>query len=369
MPIGPDNDTLVKFLDLDGDPNEGHENEVGTPATPKVTASNAPPQGDLEPEVEVDMTDAPAADAETPVVDVLVTEEPATAETAPVEEEAKAEEKLATEDKLTPWQRTAQLKRELAEEKRLREEATARQVASEQRLQQIETYLQQQAAAVQRPAQQNGNTPQEPAKVPEFEENPLGNLATRQTMTEQIIGQFNQRQQQLEAQNIRQQFESRINLEEAGYAQSTNPDYYNARNYLIESAWKEGRAAGMNDQQIRDTIEAYRVQFARTAWTQNKPIAEVVEQVAQSRGYRPETERVAITDAATTPAVTAKEKVQHASRREEQAKSSLAQAARTTGRPPTKITREMILNATESEMDAWDAASPGWLDAHIKSAP
>jgi hypothetical protein len=369
--IGPDNDTLVQFLDMDGDPNEGHQDDEQPPEKPKVKVSGKPPEGDLEPEVEIDLTETPAKDAEAPVEEPPPAAAADSVEAGATEPDAD-ETSRKGEEKPTPWQRAAQLNRELAEEKRLREEATNRLAASEQRLQQIEAYLQQQAQlAQQRVAQQqtelNGKAPAEPAKMPEFEENPLGNLAQRQSLTEQIIQQFNERQQRLEAQSVRQQFESRINQEEAAYVQRANPDYYNARNWLIESAWREGRAAGMNDQQINDTIEAYRIQFARAAWTQNKPIAEIVEQVALSRGYRPKEAEPALEVQKTNPEA-AKAKVQQAAQRERQASASLATAARTTGRPQTKITREMILQMTESEMDALDRERPGWMDEYMRES-
>src|SRR5262245_35205061 len=142
--ITPENEALVKFMDMDGDPNEGHHDELA----PEDDAPVAKPtgklaEGDLEPETMVDLTgDAgPKDPEETP--EAPAPEQPAgepEPEPEPAPEQAAAEPEDVGQDgkKITPWQRANQAKREAAEARRLlEEEKTARQ-AAEQRLLQAE---------------------------------------------------------------------------------------------------------------------------------------------------------------------------------------------------------------------------------------
>src|SRR5258708_7361893 len=279
-----------------------------------------------------DVTKTPEEEtpAETPKEEPAPAEEEKPEEKEPEEEQPEQAAAAEPEKKKTPWQRNNELKRELAEQKRLNEEAAQRAQAAErtvqeqqQRLQAIETYLQQQAAAAQQ-AQRAAQPQEKPPEIPPYEENPLENLRGNLSLTQKIILEANQRQQQLEQQSIVQQFEGRIDREEVVYAQK-NPHYYEARDFLIDMAQKEFRAAKMNDQQIADTMKAYSVQFARGAWTEGKPIAEIVEQVALARGYRPANgaaeEKPQPQDS--------REKVRNAVAREQQAGASLAQVSRT----------------------------------------
>ena len=369
--IGPDNDTLVGFLDLDGDPNEGHEDENVTPQF--NTQAPQPPAAEGEgPETVVDMTDATKApEGELPAEEVPQEAAPAEEEKAeeqePEEEPQPEQQAAPTEKKKTPWQRTNELKRELAETRRIAEEAEQKRQAAEQLVQQqqqrlaaIEAHLQRQEA--ERQAAIKAAQPEEKQpEIPPYEENPLENLRGQLSVTQQIIKEANERQARLEQQSVVQQFEGRIANEEAMYAQK-NPHYYEARDYLIDQAQKEFKAAGMTEQQIADTLQAYRVQFARTAWTSGKPIAEIVEEVARTRGYRPQQQEAE--QVPTKP--TAKEKVRDTIAREQQASASLARVSQTNGRPSVKITREDLLRMTDADMDRLDRENPGWMERYMQ---
>ena len=110
--IGPDNDTLVSFLDMDGDPNEGHNEEETTPQL-DTKAANPPAAEGEGPETVVDMTDAATSDADgdpptenQPPAEEEQQDEPPAEEQEAEEEQPQAAAEPAAEKKKTPWQRT-----------------------------------------------------------------------------------------------------------------------------------------------------------------------------------------------------------------------------------------------------------------------
>ena len=136
--------------------------------------------------------------------------------------------------------------------------------------------------------------PQEPEpqgpQVPDFDEDPAQNLKMRVEMAEAQNKQFQQAQlQQQQAQQPgfqTQQWVSSFQETERAFNES-NPDYYDAAQWLRDSRAAEYKSLGYNDAQIQEFLVGEALQLGQQIEGQGGNPAEAFYNLAKARGFTP----------------------------------------------------------------------------------
>lgn len=344
-PITVANDPLQAFVDLEGDP----EAEIEAREREREAAEQVKAQGESHPEPAPEVTPEPET-----VGDDTPEETPDEPEPEPDEQQAAPEPPENARKR--PWERVKELNKELKAEKRARQAQEAKLAELEAWRRQIEDaqrahYIQQGqvAAEQQRQAEQ--------AKVPTYEEDPLGHLAYRTQFAEQAV-------QHLAQQNAVNQLFTRVEADELGYVR-TNPDYYQARNFLVERTALRNKAMGMSDQENANALEISRQTVIALAVRQGRSVADLVYQMAKAEGWTgaPANGNGAHPEPMPTQDVDPQTRVRQAAAREKQAQASVGSLPSTPGKTGGKrLTRELVMAMTQEEMDQLDREQPGWDD-------
>lgn len=136
---------------------------------------------------------------------------------------------------------------------------------------------------VQQPVKQNEIV------IPALEEDPLGHivgqmqlLAKNQDQIGQTLEQRNQQEQQTN--QIRQLTNTAVSMEQE-FAKAT-PDYNEAASYLQNGRRQEYMAMGYNEMQASQAIQQEALQIANMAIARGQNPAEVIYNVAKSRGFQ-----------------------------------------------------------------------------------
>src|SRR5882672_2812280 len=324
-------DPMVAFVDLEGDPEAEIAKSVaerkakGLPDRPPEGELDAvEPQGKDEPQIEVTVEadggdEGPEGDDDDIPSDTPEVKAATTLEVEPAEKPQKR-----------PWERVKEMRKELKEERRAREVLEAKLAQIEARQQGIDQqraeYLQQGQRALEE-QQRQAQPPPEP--IPAYEDDPLAHNRMTIERLQARVEQAEKQTQQTTQQTMIQQVVQRIDAEERGFAQTT-PDYYDARNHLVQREWQQAKSMGLNDDEARYALEVRRQTLVAAAWRQGKSVAQLAYEMAQASGYARQVEVVS------TPKPqgdAAKERVQQATARERQANASLANIPSAGGHP------------------------------------
>lgn len=222
-------------------------------------------------------------------------EDDAEPEKAP-EQETEPEEKPAVESRL-PEKAVAALA-EKSEHggdlgKALREERDRRR-ASDERAERMEKAFQEILKRTSgQPQQQQGDIQQKPAQIPDFNQDPIGNLQGKLAIAleriDQLTGQTQQHRQQTQQQVEYNQFLNQYHASVQAYAR-TQPDFGEAYNWLAQTAQAqiEARYPDLSHQEVQQRLNAEEENIVRYAFQKGRNPAEAIYNVAKSLGFKKE---------------------------------------------------------------------------------
>ncbi len=179
-----------------------------------------------------------------------------------------------------------------------------------------------------------------PPVIPNFDEDPLGNLSHRVIEQERKISSYDtdtkQRNQALEAQRQHNNLVNNVAYQEQEF-QKTSPDYLDAVQYMREFRKNELAMFGITDpHQITEEIRKNTIALASFAVSQNKNPAEIMYTLAKQYGYKSKSHE-------TVPAT-----IETVSKGESNASKTLSGKGITEG----NLTAESLVNLEGAEFDA-----------------
>lgn len=171
-------------------------------------------------------------------------------EEAPPQEEVRAEAPEPEEEPEEPPPQQSRAQQRIQQEISRRKDLEQKMALMEQRF----AMLQDRMGNLQQPAQQQAKEPE----LPSYDEDPGAHLLRRQEQLERAIAQQTEmssaQQQQQEAQRQWAAFAQNFQSDEANYAQTSAPDYYEAINWLRDQRTRQYQALGYSQQEATQIV-------------------------------------------------------------------------------------------------------------------
>ena len=245
-------------------------------------------------------------------------------------------------------------------------EAERRAAALEGRLAEIERQAQERQAAAeaaQRRTQEQAASEGEPGVTRPWTQADLVELKANDPLRyNEVMAEMSYaaaQQAQREAQELRAQ---QLIQEQAAAVRRTAADYDDALVYLQDRRTAWYKHIGYNDQQVQWAIQRDLNEAAQVAVAQGKTLPQVLYATAQFEGWKAPVAEAAQPDPDPAPAQTLSpaDKVKASRERTQLAQTSLSNVpGKGTGKGLP--TRDALMKATQSQLDAWDAEhGPGW---------
>ena len=271
------------------------------------------------------------------------------------------------------WESYDRVKREAAEARRQADEYRQNLAVLQARAEERFAAMQRELQARQTPQQQPQNQPQAETlpPPPNRMEDPMGYMEwqdRRMEMLEKNLTGIQQGfQQTTEQQRHAEQVQSlaRVYRTDNAEAARQNADYPHAYNYLLQMRQQELRTLSggrASEADITRQIEAEELQLAAQATQMGKRPAELIWQMAWTRGFKPPSaQQVQAAPQAAMPDTSAEQARIEAAARGQERNRSMSNV----GRPSTGNTLpsiDKIMSMSDAEFTKWQADNPGALE-------